>query len=1019
MTQPQGGDQFSLGNAVGYVDLNTSRATAALQGLRGTMQGFFQSTASGFQQMGATVSNFGSTLTLGILPVAGAFKSGISAAGNFQDALVEIQTRTRATDEEMQKIRSTALQLGADTVFSTQEAADAFLMLLTAGQSVEQALATLPQVLDGAAASGEDLGRTADFVTSTLASFNLAAEESQRVVDAMAKGAGASQATMGQMGEALQAVGGIATQYGISLEDTSAIMAIFAQRGIRGAEAGTQLRSMLRNMTEPTETTQAAWAKLGVSLFDAEGNMRNLDVVLQEIEASLATKTQEEQIEIINQIAGAYGQVGFSALLASDGIAAMRTQMDEQSSAHEIAAARMATFKGQVESLRGSIETLLITAFTPYIEFLTPMVEQTVKFVNTITKWVEANQVLVQRILRAISVLLILAPTLFTVGKAISLIGFLIGALVNPIQLVMVAITAFSMAWAANLGNIREITAQTVAFVREAFNILFSENDSGTYLDNPITRFLLNIRKAARQAFANLKSIFTTGWAILFAADNNTVFLDNPINRFFLNIRETIDRVFTSLRPLFGELQIFFGNLFANVDTSGFTNLISHVLDFGHILLQLTNPIGQISLLLRALGIDIFPILMNAFEAGAAIVTRFFQYMNNGVAPVDALKAALGNPQWLDSVIAGFTSLGNFVTGTVVPSLNQLRDWFLNSALPGIVSFVTGTVVPAIQNFLGRLVALWQQAQPGLSAIGSWFIDVGTQIWNIITTRIIPILMEVGRWLGDMWLIAAPHLQALADWFLLTAVPAIANFINTTFLPLVDSLLGALQRLWTDVSPFLTDLFDWFMNTALPPIVTFITETVMPLINDLIGLLGDIWELVSPALEALYDWFINTGLPAIMDFIEGPVTTAINAFIGILTGIYNTARDAINAIRDLIGLQGDQGLRVDTAQRDSAFEAARNRNNAGSGGQQVAFGTTIRAFATGTNLVPRDMLAMLHQGEAVIPAEFNPAAGGTGMGTHLEFHNGAVVIHANSYDEGMQAAQGFEFRLNELIRVRG
>jgi hypothetical protein len=40
---------------------------------------------------------------------------------------------------------------------------------------------------------------------------------------------------------------------------------------------------------------------------------------------------------------------------------------------------------------------------------------------------------------------------------------------------------------------------------------------------------------------------------------------------------------------------------------------------------------------------------------------------------------------------------------------------------------------------------------------------------------------------------------------------------------------------------------------------------------------------------------------------------------------------------------------------------------------------TIPALATGTNFVPRDMLAYLHEGEAVVPKEFNPAAGSNAM----------------------------------------
>lgn len=43
-------------------------------------------------------------------------------------------------------------------------------------------------------------------------------------------------------------------------------------------------------------------------------------------------------------------------------------------------------------------------------------------------------------------------------------------------------------------------------------------------------------------------------------------------------------------------------------------------------------------------------------------------------------------------------------------------------------------------------------------------------------------------------------------------------------------------------------------------------------------------------------------------------------------------------------------------------------------------GLQVPALATGTNLVPHDMLVMAHKGEAVVPAAYNPAANGGGMG---------------------------------------
>lgn len=462
MTQPQGG--FDLGTARGRIIIDASGVNAGIAGAERQFNNSITRMGQGMQRFGGVISGIGSNLTLLTAPLIGFGIAGIRAAGNFEDAMVAIEARTGATAEVMESVRQKALQLGADTKFSSQQAADAFLQLLTAGLSVNEAMATLPNVLDAAAAGNLDLGASADIVTNVMSSFGLVAEDTTRIVETMSRAAASSPADMLQIGTALQAVGGIAKTFGLEMEDTAAILAIFAQSGIRGTQASTQLRSVLRNMTADTEPTTQAWEDLGVELFDVEGNMRDLDVVLQEMNASLATKTQQEQIAILGQLGGAYGQIGLSALLGSDGIDAMRETMAGQASVSAVAEARMNTFTGALTSLKGSIETLMITAFTPFIEMLTPLVQRVIEIVNSITAWAGANEDIVQPLIRILSVVALLGPVLIIAGAAFSAIGgliagvgALIGFLLSPIGLVIAAVVALGIAYHTNFLGIRDM----------------------------------------------------------------------------------------------------------------------------------------------------------------------------------------------------------------------------------------------------------------------------------------------------------------------------------------------------------------------------------------------------------------------------------------------------------------------------------------------------------------------------------------------------------------------------------
>lgn len=390
-----------------------------------------QSLGAGLQSMGNQLSGLGLRLTAITTPLAIFGGQGVQAASSFENALSEIGVRARLTADEMERVRTKALEIGRDTVFSSGQAAEAFLQLLTTGQTVEQAFATIDSVMAGAAASGADLGAVADSVTDIMAQFQIAAvtfedgtTSSAGVVDRLAEAAGSSSATMQDLIAGFQNVGGVAYSFGLTVGDTAAILATFSENGIKGAEAGTQLRSMLNNMMRPTDEVQAAWRRLGTSMFDANGKMRPLNDVIRDMNVAMATMTEQERLETIQQLAGSYGQLGLTALLNSEGFGAMSEAMLDATGASEVAEAKMNTFSGAVESLRGSVETLQINALTPLMEnVLRPLVQHITDVVNGINDWVVANPELAGTITGVLGLLVGLGPILIGVGAAVNLIG--------------------------------------------------------------------------------------------------------------------------------------------------------------------------------------------------------------------------------------------------------------------------------------------------------------------------------------------------------------------------------------------------------------------------------------------------------------------------------------------------------------------------------------------------------------------------------------------------------------------
>lgn len=402
-----------------------------------------KSAGNKLKDVGGNIQKLGGQMTLATAPIAGALFAGIGAASSFESAMAEIQARTGLTADEMQKVSDFALKMGADTAFSAQDAADAMLELLASGQSVNEAMATLPSVLTLAAAGSIGLGLAADATTDIMSQFGLEVTDAGNIVQNLSAAAASSSADVNDLILAFQNAGGVASNFGLSVEDTSAILAVFAENGIKGAEAGTQLKSMLLNMTRPTDDVQAAWERLGTSLYDAQGNIRPLEEVIGELDAALDALPIQEQNELMYQLAGSYGITGLTALRGAVGITEMKDRMDDAASASSVADAKMDTFAGRLDSLKGSVETLMITALTPFMnDVLKPLAEEATKIINSFTEWAKANPELANTVIMIAGAATVAGPALFILGTAVTAIGTAIGVVLSPLALLVAGIAA-------------------------------------------------------------------------------------------------------------------------------------------------------------------------------------------------------------------------------------------------------------------------------------------------------------------------------------------------------------------------------------------------------------------------------------------------------------------------------------------------------------------------------------------------------------------------------------------------
>ena len=210
-------------------------------------------------------------------------KQTVQVGMDFDAQMSQVKALGQLEDDNFFRIRERAMRLGETTKFTATQVAEAFSYMALAGWDTQEMLDGIDGVLNLAAASGEDLGRTSDIVTDALTALGLEAKDSSHFVDVLAAASANSNTSVAQMGEAFKY---LATTGGVmkySIDDIAMTLGLLANNGIKATRAGTSMRQILSTLINPTEDAADAMSKLGISLFDPKTNARKpLGQVLKE-----------------------------------------------------------------------------------------------------------------------------------------------------------------------------------------------------------------------------------------------------------------------------------------------------------------------------------------------------------------------------------------------------------------------------------------------------------------------------------------------------------------------------------------------------------------------------------------------------------------------------------------------------------------------------------------------------------------------------------------------------------------
>ena len=308
-------------------------------------------------------------VTLAVRGLSSVLREGFDANRNFELAIAKVGVVSGATQDELKALTDQAKQLGATTRFSASEVAELQLSLSRLGFSAKEIDGVTESILNLATATDEDLGQTAEVVGNVVRALGLSANEGGRVADVLTTAFSSSALNLERFQESFKLVGPIARVANISLEDTTALLGKLSDVGLTGSIAGTGLKNILSDLTDPTSKLAkrlGGTVKSGDDLIKAFKQLKKDGVDLAEATGLVDERAKAAFLTFIDGI---------------DGVDALSDSLSNSAGSAEDAAEAIGdTLDGDVRTLISSFEALLLeggvlnTVFRSVVQTFTELI---------------------------------------------------------------------------------------------------------------------------------------------------------------------------------------------------------------------------------------------------------------------------------------------------------------------------------------------------------------------------------------------------------------------------------------------------------------------------------------------------------------------------------------------------------------------------------------------------------------------------------------------------------------------
>lgn len=657
-----------------------------------------------------------------LLPVTGALTGvGVAStvmANNFNDAMSQAAGALDKPMSEMEDLRQLAIQTGRDTVFSATDAGNAITELAKGGLTEADIKAgALKTTMDLAASSGMDLGEAANVVVQAMGAFGLSANESAEAANALAGAAAASSTDVEPLTQALAQCSAGAKNAGWSIQETTAVLARFADAGIEGSDAGTSLKTMLQRLAAPTDSAATMIEQLGIQTRDSNGDLLGASEIAEELQNKLGGLDSASRDAALSTIFGSDAMRAATVMMDSgtEGIQKYINAANDQEAAQRLANSQMSDGSRAIEELKGSLETAAIQIG----DTLAPIVQKVAELITALVNKFSALPEGVQQVIVVVGILVAaLGPLLMIIGQISLGISAVAGALSKLSGNGGVATKLVGGIKTAVTGLLGMITAHPViAVITAIIAALVTLYNKCEWFRDGVNGILKAIKDGFFAAWDGIVEFFTetipNAWNEMLSSllANPTIrTIVTTITDSFTKLKENLNGIWNGIKQLAQNAWEFIKNatlapvlLMIDLVTGDFEKLKS---DLENILNNIKNAVANIWDSIKEITSNIWNEIKNVVSTLVSLVKE------TAISGFEALRDGIKNAiRELPKIVSDiFEKIGSTISGWIDNAWEWGAD-FINGLKEGILSGVRG-IVDAIRGIGDKIRSFLHFSRP-------------------------------------------------------------------------------------------------------------------------------------------------------------------------------------------------------------------------------------------------------------------------------------------------------------------